>query len=298
MRLLKRLKNEETGAIFILTLAFLLFGSITLVPLLNFTFTEMETSLMYKDKTFEIYTCDSAVEDAAQKLIKMVSPLDTLEIGDSYTYTTDIINNRTATVTITKLSLLSGIIGDDEFKIDRPHETWINLSIPPEETNRNEVENWVEYQCQLNFDYQGDGNRNIQSIGVYFAPYPGDIFTGPYDEVAVPVITFLDFESQEERVAAGGFSYIYRWQKNKGPVFDSDNRTGSLIFKFRVDDADWMPDMVFAWATVKEQDISYIANMELTKWIIEATVDDTWLRTEAMREPDGVDVLSWELSHS
>ena len=296
MRLLKQLKNEENGAILILSLMFLMFGSITLVPLLNFTFTQMDTTLMYKEKTFELYTCDAAVEDAAYKLIKMASPLDTLEIGDSYTYNTDVINNRTAEVTITKLSLLSGIIGEDEYKVDRPHETWINLGLPPEETTRNEIENWVEYQCQLDFDYQADGNRNIQSIGVFFAPYPGDIFTGPYDEVATPVITFTDLESQEQRVAAGGFSFIYRWQKNKGPVFDSDNRTGSLSFKFRVDDAEWMPDMIFAWATVKEQDISYIANMELTKWIIEAIVDDTSLRTEAIREPDGIDVLSWKLS--
>jgi len=298
MRWLKRLKTEETGTALILSLIFMLFGSLTLPPLLNFTFTEMEATLMYKDKTFELYTCDSAVEDAAHKLIKMALPLDTFEIGDSYTYTTDIINDRTAEVTITKLSLLSGVIGDDEYKTDRPHETWINLELPPEETIRNEVENWVEYQCQLNFDYQGDGNRNIQSIGVFFAPYPGDIFTGPYDEVATPVITFTKLESQEERVAAGGFSYIYRWEKNKGPVFDSDNRTGSLTFKFRVDDADWMPDLIFAWATVQEQDISYIANMELTKWIIEATVDETSLRTEALREPDGVDILSWKLSNS
>ena len=164
---------------------------------------------MYKTKTYDLYTCDSAIEDAAHKLIKMVPPLGELEIGgNSYNYTTDSINGRTANVTITKLSLLTGIVGDDEYKVDQPHEGWLDLGLPPEETTRNYEENWVEYICQLDFDYQGISNRQVESIGVFITPYPGDILTGPYDEVVIPAITWDDFETQEERIAAGGFSYI------------------------------------------------------------------------------------------
>jgi|GEM_PF-3368821 len=295
MNILKRIKKEETGQILILSLIFMVFGSLTLVPLLNFTFTEMDATLMYKTKTYDTYTCDSAVEDAAHKLIKMAPPLGTLDIGDSYSYTTDAINGRTADVTITKLSLLSGIIGEGEYKYDQPHEGWLDLGLPPEETTRNYEENWVEYQVQLDFDYQGTGKRNIESIGVFLTPYPGDIVTGPFDEVAVPVISFDDLESQQERIAAGGFSYIYRWQNNKGPEFDKDNRTGSISFKFRVDDADWSTNIVFAWATFKEQDISYVASAEFVKWLIEASVDDTTIRAEALSDMGGFSMLSWEL---
>jgi len=298
MKLFKRLKTEEAGQILVLSLIFLMFGSLTMVPLLNFTFTELDASLMYKIKTYDTYTCDSAVEDAAHKLIKMVSPLDTMEIGGSYTYTTDTINDRTATVTITKLSLLSSLLGDEEYKIDQPHLGWLNMDLPVEETIRNYEEDWVEYACDVNFNYDGTGERYIKSIGTYFSPAPGENITGPYDEVPVPIITFDNLESVEEKITAGGFSYIYRWVKNIGPVLSGDNPTGSLSFKFRVDDADWAPATIFAWATFKEQDVSIIVSSEMVKWLIEANVGNTSIRAEVLRDLNGIDILSWELSKS
>jgi hypothetical protein len=235
------------------------------------------------------------VEDAAQKLIKMASPLNTLEIGDSYTYTTDTINNRTATVTITKLSLLTSLLGDEEYKIDQPHLGWLDMELPVEETIRNYEEDWVEYSCQVNFNYDGTGERYIKSIGTYFSPAPGENVTGPYDEVAVPVITFDNLASVEEKITAGGFSYIYRWKKNVGPMLSGDNQTGSLSFKFRVDDADWAPATIFAFATFKEQDVSIIISSDMVKWLIEASVGSTSIRAEVLRDLEGIDVLSWEL---
>ena len=294
MNLIKRINKEEAGYILVFTMVFLVIGSLTITPLLGFTFTEMETTLVYKDNMYELYTCDTAVEDGIHKLIKMPAPLDTLEINDSYNYTTELINDRTATVTIKKLSLISGIIGDDEYKLDRPHEDWVTMEVPGDNITRNYAENWVEYVCQLNFDYQGGGSRNIESIGFFFSPYPGDIVNGPYDEVVVPVITFDDFDRLEEKIIAGGFAYIYRWDKNKGPKFNSGD-TGSISIKFRVDDADWSVDTFFAWATVKEEDISFIANCDMVKWQIEAIVDDTTIIAEALADSGEVDLLSWEL---
>jgi len=296
MRLFKRLIADESGQVLVLSLIFLLFGSLTIPPLLKFTFTEMDATLMYKMKTYDTYTCDSAVEDAAQKLIKMASPLDTLEIGDSYTYTTDTINNRTATVTITKLSLLTSLLGDEEYKIDQPHLGWLDMELPVEETIRNYEEDWVEYSCQVNFNYDGTGERYIKSIGTYFSPAPGENITGPYGEVPVPIITFDKLESVEEKITAGGFSYIYRWVKNQGPVLSGDNQTGSLSFKFKVDDADWAPATIFAFATFKEQDVSIIISSEMVKWLIEASVGNTSIRAEVLRDLEGIDILSWELS--
>ena len=298
MRLFKRLKSEEAGQILVLSLIFLLVGSLTMVPLLNFTFTELKTTLMYKSKTYDTYTCDSAVEDAASKLVKMVSPLDTLEIGGSYTYTTDPINDRAATVTITKLSLLTSLLGDEEYKIDQPHLGWLDMALPVEETVRNYEEDWVEYACNVTFNYDGTGDRFIQSIGTYFSPAPGENITGPYDEVPVPVITFDNLESREEKITAGGFSYIYRWVKNLGPVLGGDNPTGSLSFNFRVDDAEWAPATIFAWASFKEQDVSIIVSSEMVKWLIEANVGNTSIRAEVLRDLEGIDILSWELSNN
>lgn len=298
MRLFKRLKTEEAGYVLVLSLIFLVFGSLTLPPLLNFTFTEMDATLMYKTKTYDTYTCDSAVEDAAHMLIKMAPPLDTLEIGNSYTYTTDTINNRNATVTITKLSLLTSLLGDEEYKISQPHLGWLEMELPVEETVRNYEEDWVEYSCQVNFNYDGTGERYIQAIGTYFSPAPGENITDPYDEVPIPVITFDYLESMEKKITAGGFSYIYRWVKNMGPTLSGDNPTGSLSFKFRVYDADWEPATIFAFATFKEQDISLIVSSEMVKWLIEASVGNTSIRAEVLRDLEGIDILSWELSQN
>ena len=99
MKMIKQINQEESGYILVMTLIFLVIGSLTLTPLLGFTFTQMETTLVYKTKMYELYTCDSAVEDGIHKLIKMPSPLDTLDFNDSYTYTTELINDRTADVT-------------------------------------------------------------------------------------------------------------------------------------------------------------------------------------------------------
>ena len=60
MNIFKRLKKEESGQILILSLIFLLFGSLTLPPMLNFTFTELDTTIMYQENTKELYTCDAA----------------------------------------------------------------------------------------------------------------------------------------------------------------------------------------------------------------------------------------------
>jgi hypothetical protein len=293
--LIKRFKSEETGQILILSLIFMLFGSLTLVPLLKLTFTELETSQMYKSRTYDTYACDSAIDDAAQKLIKMSPPLDTLEIGGSYTYTTDTINNRTPEVTITKLSLLTSLLGDEEYKIDQPHLGWLNMSLPVEETVRNYEENWVEYSCNISFNYDGTGDRFIKSIGAYFSPATSANITGPYDEAPIPIITFDNLESVEEKITAGGFAYIYRWIKNEGPVLSASNPTGSLNFKFKVYDADWEPATIFAWATFKEQDVSVIVSSQMVKWLIEASVGDISIRAEVLRDLEGIDILSWEL---
>ncbi|MDD5289231.1 MAG: hypothetical protein PHY28_09005, partial [Dehalococcoidales bacterium] len=170
--------------------------------------------------------------------------------------------------------------------------------VPTEQTIRNYEENWVEYYCSLNFTYEGAGNRMIESVGVYFAPFPGviEIVNGPYDESATPVMTFADLESTETKVAPGGFTFIYRWLPESGPVFTNHNRNGVLTFKFRILDADWSYTSTFMWATFKEQDVSYITNSKLYKWLIQTSADQTTAKVEALEDDENgtVTFLSWE----
>ena len=81
-----------------------------------------------------------------------------------------------------------------------------------------------------------------------------------------------------------------------GPVLSGSNPTGSLGFKFKVYDADWEPATIFAWTCFKEQDVSVIVSSEMVKWLIEANVGNTSIRAEVLRDLQGVDILSWELS--
>lgn len=298
MNFLKRIRTEEIGQLLILAVIFLMLGSLTLVPLLNFTFTELDTSLMYTSNMYELYACDAGIEDATQKLLKQAPPLDTLEVGDSYSYTIDSVNGKSVSVMITGLSLLTGLLGEDEYKTGQPHEGWLQFELPTGNITRNYEEDWVEYTCELNFHYDGDGSRKVESVGAYFAPYPSDIIEGPYDEMAVPIMTFDNLKSQELKIAAGGFAFIYRWLFNLGPEFDKDNRDGSLILKFKVYDADWTAMTTFAWATFKEEDISYVTTADLSKWLIEASAGKTMIKAQALYDSGAIDLLCWEVKPS
>lgn len=295
MKLLKRLKTEESGTLLILTIIFLMFGSLTVLPLLDFTATNLNAAKNYQTKTHEVYACDAGIEDAIQKLIKQVAPFDEFEVDDSHSYAAGPVNNREISMTVTQISLLTGLMGDDEYKIGQPHEGWLQFDLPTDNLTRNYEEDWVEYTSVLNFHYDGSGNRKVESVGAFFAPYPGEIITGPYDESTIPVMTLDNLESQEMKVAAGGFAFIYRWLINQGPEFDNNNRDGTLIFKMKVDDADWTALTSFAWATFKEQDVSYVTTAELTKWVIEADAGDTVIKAQVLYNNGAIDLLSWEI---
>ncbi len=107
------------------------------------------------------YACDAGIEDASQKMIKNVPSIQALNDGDSWTYTLPSINGMPVTVTITKTSLLDGLLGSDEYKIGQPHSGWVRYDVPPTQVIRNYEENWVEYYCTLDFEYTGGGNRMV-----------------------------------------------------------------------------------------------------------------------------------------
>ena len=148
------------------------------------------------------------------------------------------------------------------------------------------------------FYYDGNGNRNVESVGTFFAPFPGDetLIVEPYDEVPTPVITFVDLESFETKQGSGGFAFIWRWENNKGPEFDKNNREGALSFKFKVYDPDWDYAIYFVWATFKEQDISYVTNADFYKWLVDAVAGNTTVRSCVFEGAGGLSVLTWEIN--
>jgi len=299
---MKKMNKRESGQALILVLILLVVGGLIIAPLLAFVSTGLKAGQVYEEKTDELYAADAGVEDALWKIINDDASLHGLVENDSHSYTlTQQVNSLPVNVTVTKLSLIEGLLSQDEYKPDRPHEDWGEFEVPPEQVTRNYDEGWVEYYCDITFTYIGGGNRQLVTIGAFFAPFPGDrnLIEAPYDIVYTPVITsgYLEEGSPETKIASGGFAFIWKWQETpaRGPIFNPDD-TGVVSFRLKIDDPDWSYSDCFLWATFKEQDISYVTNAPgLYKWLIKATAGDTTVRSVVIEDFGALSILTWEI---
>lgn len=319
MKLLRKIHKRESGQVLILVLILLLLGGLIIAPLMGFMSTGLKAGQVFEERMDEVYAADAGVEGAIYNIIFPGAPfyaaLQALEEGGDYTYSLPtLINGEAVNVTVTKLSLLQGLLGEDEYKTGQPHEDWVSFDIPPENITRNYEEGWVEVYCEIEFEYAGTGIRQLVSVGAYFAPPPSDELLisedSPYDYIdpaAEPptpsgVITFDDLEadSPETKIVPGGFAFIWRWSKTppQGPIFYPGN-TGGFSFKFKIYDPYWAdPEpLYFIWATFKEQDISYVTNASgLYKWLIEAEAGNTTVQSAMLEEIGVVNILTWEVN--
>jgi hypothetical protein len=261
----------------------------------------IKTGMLYEDKRDEIYAADAGVENAIYRIINNVSPISDMEESDNANYQIFPVNGQTVDVTVNRLSMVYGILGEDEYRIGAPHENWIEFEDPSENATRNYEEGWVEFPVRVYFTYTGAGIRQIQAIGTYFAPYPGGgLIDRPYETDNITVITFdnLDVDSPETKIVQGGFTFLWRWEKNKGPIFQNKDglRTGSLLFKFKINNPDWNIANSFIFATIKEQDVSYVSNSDMSKWQVEVIAGNTKLISYIILKEDQTSILTWELN--
>ena len=296
---MKLLSKGESGQALILALVLLLIGGLMIPPLLALASTGLKTSQVYEQKTGELFAADSGVEDAIWKIVHDGS-LDALAYYDPYLYTLpQQVNDLSVNVTVTKLSLIEGLISEEEYSPDSPHSDWGDLEIPPEQVTRDYDEGWVEYNCDMALTYAGVGNRQLETFGAFFAPFPGmDLIEGPLDIVYTPVITSDNLQdgTPEINIASGGFSFIWKWHEHYGPVFTTTDNTGSISFKFKIHDPDWSYSGCFLWATFKEQDVSYVTNAPgIYKWLIEATAGGTTVRSVVIEDTGAVTILTREI---
>ncbi len=297
-RLLENLTRNNKGQALPMVLILLLLGGLIISPLLMLAGSGLKTGKVYEEAAVELYAADAGVEDALYKLISSYTPLESLAVGESYSYSLPLpVNSLPVGVTLTRLSLLEGVLGNEEYKPDQPHEGWVTFDTPIAVVR---TDGYVEYSCTIAFHYTGTGSRTLQALGLFFAPFPGDksLITGPYQAVPSPVITFnyLEADSPETIVAPGGFAFVWTWQKNKGPVFDKRNGDGSLSFRFRINNPRWEASFYFCFATVKEQDVSFVTDQPASsKWLVEATARDTKIRSLIAEDAGQVAILTWEV---
>ena len=300
------LSKRESGQAFILVLILLLMGGLMLPPLLSFVSTGLKANQVYEEKTDELYAADAGVEYAIYNIRTPDAPfydeLQALAENGSYILPgSQEVNNLPINVTVTKLSLMEGLVGEDEYKLDRPHEGWVSFGEP--QATPNQGEGWVEYVCHVSFHYDGTGRRGLKSVGAFFSPFPGDedLIEGPYgwEGTGTGVITFTDLEadSPQAKIVPGGFAFIWRWATY--PTFDAPKNKidGAFDFKFKIYSLDWGYTLYFVWSTFKEQDISYVTNAPgLHKWLIEATAGDTTVRSAVIEDTGALSILTWEIN--
>jgi len=296
--MLNELIRNEKGQALIITLGFVVIGGLVIVPTLAHMYTGLEANRVHEEKMTEYHSVDAGVEDAIHKIISGYAPLQTLDMGSSYNYNlAEPVNGITSISTnVTKRSLLEDILDPSEYKLDRPHEGWIDFDAPLEIA---QTEDYVEYSCNLTLHNTGSGPRTIQTLGVFFSPFPGDgnLIVGPSDIVYSGNMTddYLEADSPETNLTPGGFTFLWRWEHNQGPVFKLGD-IGSLIFTFKIYDPGWEHYTFFAFATTKEQDISIITSHPVPhKWLIEATAEGTKIRSLVVEDIVGLDILTWEV---
>ena len=266
-------------------------------PMLDYTGTGLKAGQAYEENIAEICAAEAGINNAVHSIAE--GSMDWLDDTVSYSYSLpSLVNNLPVAVAVTRLSMIDGIIGDNEYKLGAPHEDWVDFSAPPASANRDYSQDWVEYTCNVSLDYNGTGDRRLESLGVFLCPFPGEevLIDDPYDLNLTPVITLAGLDSIETKITSGGFAFIWRWQHDMGPAFTQIDNYGALEFKFKVHDADWEYSTYFAWATFKEQDLSYVSNVSTSKWLIEATAGDTRVASVVMKETAALNILTWEIN--
>lgn len=298
-KILKGLVGNQKGQALIIILGLLAIGGLTIAALLTYMTTGLKAVQIHEKKTNEFYAADAGVEDAIHKIISSSDALQALEVGGTYTYTlTDSVNGITpVSINVTKHSLLDGILDPSEYKLNRPHEDWFSFDIPTVEA---QTEEYVEYSCNLTLNNTGGASRMIRALGVFFSPFPGDenLIVGPSDIVYTANITDENLEegSPETIITTEGFSFLWRWPHNEGPNL-GENDTGALSLKLRVYDPGWEYSVFFAFATTKQQDISFVtSNPSPYKWLIEATAAGTEVSSSVIEYIMGLVILSWEVT--
>ena len=292
---MKLLSKRESGQALSLGLVLLLIGGLTLPPLLALVNTGLKSSQVYEQKTDELYAADTGVEDAKYNLwggpdhtAPLYDLLHGLGENDSRSYQLpQPVNGLLVDVVVTKLSLIEGLL--EEEYVPGPHSPWWSLTLAEQVDDG-------EYSCEMTVTYTGVGNRQLVTVGAFFAPFPGDtsLIEGPYAITYTSPMTTEGLEdgSPETKVASGGFAFIWKWES---PWFNPDD-TGTVSFKFKILDPYWSYSDCFVWATFRQPDGSCATNAPgLHKWLIEATAGDTTVRSVVIEDIGALSILTWEI---
>jgi len=309
MKLMNDMHKKEGGQALVLALVLMLVGGVIIAPLMSYMGTGLKAGQVYEGKMDKLYTSDAGVEDAINKIVNKYPALPEYSDDPPYSYTLT-VNSQQVNVKVTKLSLIQGLLGDDEIGNEYgegKNKDWFKITLYTPQATQNPAEGYIEYSCHVRLEYTGHGNCRVGSVGTFFCPFPGDasLINGPYDWYGTGVMTSmgdnLEAGSPEAKIVPGGFAFIWRWLSGQGPEFHAggnDPETiGDCYFNFRIYSLDWGYVLYFAWGTFEPRENVNDATTEPGggKWLIEATAGETWVRSIVVKGTS-VAILTWEIN--
>ena len=190
-----RFKNDETGMALIIVLVLLLLGGITIVPVLGQINNALKTGTQYENKSKELYTADSGVEDGLWRIKYdyMGPDYDPYDYYGTYPYETELVNGLTANVSIRNVwfpSDVSAPAAADARDIIESEKLFVAGTAGAIVGN--------PYTVKVDFTPDPGDNLTVKSLGVWLPQgfeYETDncsIIGGPFDEWTPDYITEAD----------------------------------------------------------------------------------------------------------
>jgi len=190
-----RFKNDETGMALILVLILLLLGGLTIVPVLAQINDALRSGVQYENKSKELYTADSGVEDGLWRIKydSMGPGYDAYDYYNTFPYETELINGLTANVSIRNVwfpSDVSAPAAADGRDIIESEKLFVAGTAGAIVGN--------PYGVKVDFTPDPGDNLTIKSLGVWLPQgfeYDTDncsIIGGPFDEWTPDFITEAD----------------------------------------------------------------------------------------------------------
>ncbi|HEY97363.1 MAG TPA: hypothetical protein G4O16_04195 [Dehalococcoidia bacterium] len=180
-----RLK-DETGMALIIVLVLLLLGSIALVPVLAHINDALKTGTRYEEKSKELYTADSGIEDGLWRIKYdyMGAAYDKYDYYNTFPYETELVNGLTANVTIRNVWFPSNVAAPspDDAKDIIESEKLLVVG-----TSGGII--GAPYTVRIDFTPDSGDNLTVKSLGVWLPQgfeYITDncslMFEGPFEE--------------------------------------------------------------------------------------------------------------------
>ncbi len=293
MRNKKKIKSYklfagESGQALVLTLVFLVLGSLVLTPLLSYLGTVFQAGGVYRDKTDKLYAADSGIEDAMWQIkYDRLESLFTTPPYDQYNYSTiwsyeldDTINEHSATVTIQNLWMIRDVAPLDPVdarEIIEASKLMVTGNAPGDTT----------YDIKISFypDEEEAEALLVESIGIWmplgftYVPNSSTLEEDPFEEYySVPEVEPYD----------GGNTIIWEFESVPLASFPGVNPLASpmlteISFQYTSSQPDVKPAAIAWMTTTGVADVPIAWDADFSVFHITSESDDTQIEAHTVK---------------